>query len=231
MRRFRAEECGIFLSAKCPDDGFEHQIEFAWVGERADRFGIRPKYLRQSIDLGQRNQFSGPRNPLGLFGPQVKEFECAGVRLRKSLLPSSFAGNKYSASIVFRPASSELIVSVAFFGFPAIDHKVVKQVIVPRTLPYLRMHDDRAIESGHIVSRRCAHGRFEFIVTGDHVAPPGFFDIALQFNTQRPVVPKSLEATVNVARLKEKSASFAERNEFIHIHPKAPLLAIEKRVV
>jgi hypothetical protein len=58
------------------------------------------------------------------------------------------------------------------------------------------------------VSRRGLH----------HVAPPRFFDVALQFDAQRAVVPEAVDAAVNLARLKQETASFAQRNQLFHLH-------------
>ena len=105
----------------------------------------------------------------------------------------------------------------AAFG-PAIDHFVDEQIVMPRALPNLRVHDDRAFDADHFVRFRRAGGSDQVVVTRDHVAPPGFFDVALKLNPQRPVVPKPVEAAVDFARLKNKASPFAQRDEFVHVH-------------
>ena len=55
-------------------------------------------------------------------------------------------------------------------------------------------------------------------MAGDHVAPPGFLDVPLQLDAQRAVVPEAVEAAVDFARLKEKAAPFAQRDQFFHVH-------------
>ncbi len=67
----------------------------------------------------------------------------------------------------------------------------------------------------------CAGGRGNVIVAGDHVVPPGFFDIAFQFNAQGTVIPETVQAAVDFARLKNKTPPLAQRDEFIHVHEEA----------
>src|SRR4029079_8097347 len=105
----------------------------------------------------------------------------------------------------------------AAFG-TAIDHFVDEQIVMPRTFPNLWVHDNRAFDADHFVRFRGAGGRDQVVVPGDHVAPPGFFDVALELHTQRPVVPKPVEAAVDFARLKNKAPPFAQRDEFVHVH-------------
>ncbi len=85
-------------------------------------------------------------------------------------------------------------------------------------LPDLRVHDDRAVEAGHFVGFGRTGGGGEVVVTGDHVAPPGFLDVPLQLDAERAVVPEAVEAAVDFAGLKEESPAFAEGDEFFHFH-------------
>ena len=80
------------------------------------------------------------------------------------------------------------------------------------------MHDDRAIQADHFVRARCPFGLDEFVVPLAHIAPPGVFDVAFQLNTQRAIVPKTIESTVDFAGLKHESTSLAERHKFFHLH-------------
>ncbi len=99
---------------------------------------------------------------------------------------------------------------------PAIDHKVVKQVVMPRAFPHLRVHNDRAIETDHRKGLRRAGRRRELVVVGDHVAPPRVFDVALQLDAQGSVIPEAVEAPVDFRRLVDESAPFAQRDDFVH---------------
>ena len=42
--------------------------------------------------------------------------------------------------------------------------------------------------------------------TADHVLPPGFLEVALQFGAQRAIVPEAINAAVQFGRLKDKPA-------------------------
>ena len=55
-------------------------------------------------------------------------------------------------------------------------------------------------------------------MAGDHVAPPGLADVPFQLHAHRPVVPKALQAAVNLARLEEKSAPLAQCDQLVHFH-------------
>ena len=91
---------------------------------------------------------------LGRFGPQeaassslpiaptivlnIRLNSRGSVRLHFSNSPGrllGFCGHSADLQMVGPPAA---------FARPAIDHHVVKQIVVPRALPHLRVHDDRA---------------------------------------------------------------------------------------
>src|SRR5262249_50927061 len=105
---------------------------------------------------------------------------------------------------------------------PAIDHEIVKQVIVPGALPHLGVHYDRAIKANHLIGRRGTGWVGVVIVRGDHVAPPGFLDVAFKLHAQGSVIPKTIEPAVYLTRLKEESPPFAEGDELVHIHGQGP---------
>ena len=116
------------------------------------------------------------------------------------------------------PAALDLVVAVAVFRLAAIDHEIMEQVVVAGDLPDLRVHDDRAVQADHFVGRRGAGRNHQLVVAGDHVPPPGLADVPLQLHAHRPVVPKALQAAVNLARLEEKSAPLAQRDQLVHFH-------------
>ena len=51
-----------------------------------------------------------------------------------------------------------------------------------------------------------------------HVLPPRILDVPLEFDTERPVVPKAVQPTVDLARLEQESSSLAQRHQFFHLH-------------
>ena len=66
------------------------------------------------------------------------------------------------------------------------------------------MHEDRRIDAFDIFA--VAHG-----------APPAFFHIPLQLNAERSVVPARIDAAVDFARRKDKSAALGQRHEVGHV--------------
>jgi hypothetical protein len=85
-----------------------------------------------------------------------------------------------------------MIIPIPLFRFAAIDHVIVEQVVVSATFPDLRMHNNGAIETGHLVSAGRTGFYDEFIVCHDHIVPPCIFDIAFEQNAERTVVPESV---------------------------------------
>jgi hypothetical protein len=67
------------------------------------------------------------------------------------------------------------------------------------------MHGDGRIKSHHVVSQM------------NVVAPPQALDVILEFNSQRPIVPRRSEPAVNFARLKYKTAPLAQRHDLVHV--------------
>ena len=79
-----------------------------------------------------------------------------------------------------------LVGAVALLGFAAIDHRVAEPADVSRRFPDLGIHDDRAIETDHVVSHHHV------------IAPPCVLDVSLEFHSKRAVVPEAVEAAVNL---------------------------------
>lgn len=71
-------------------------------------------------------------------------------------------------------------------------------------LPDFRMHDDRSFQAHDIIAE-LGHG-----------APPGFFDIALEFSAQWTVIPESVQAAVNLRGLKNETPAFAQGDNLLH---------------
>ena len=119
-----------------------------------------------------------------------------------------------------RPTADYLIVAVPPLRLAAVDHIVVEQIVMAGAFPDLRMHDDRAVQPGHLVGRRGPFlGDQQFVVSDVTMSlPPGFADVSLQLHPHRTVVPEAVQAAVNLARLKKKSASLAQRDQLLHFH-------------
>jgi len=105
-----------------------------------------------------------------------------------------------------------LVKPITLFGFATVDHVIVKQIVVAAALPNLRVHQNRAVQSLHAVGQgstvECAH----VVVAAHHIRPPSFLDVSFKFDTQRAVVPKALQATVDFTGLKKETTSFAQRD-------------------
>jgi len=98
----------------------------------------------------------------------------------------------------------------------AVDEQVVEQVEVAARLPHLGMHDDRRVEPDHLVRRRRARRSARIVMAAHHVAPPRLFDVSLQLDAQGAVVPEAADPAVDLARLKDEPAPFAQRNDLFH---------------
>ena len=50
----------------------------------------------------------------------------------------------------------------------------------------------------------------------DHVLPPGFFDVTLEFDPERAVIPAPIEASIDLAGGEDEPSAFRERGQFLH---------------
>ena len=75
---------------------------------------------------------------------------------------------------------------------------------MPAGLPDFRRHDDGRFEAGDVVA------------LADHGVPPKFLDVALEFRAERAVVPKTVDAAVNLGGLENEPAPLAQRHDFFH---------------
>src|SRR5687768_2725798 len=66
------------------------------------------------------------------------------------------------------------------------------------------MHDDRGIDADDI---------FAFL---RHSAPPGLLEVAFEFDAERAVIPKTIDAAVDFRGLENEPASLAERDDLFH---------------
>ena len=80
-------------------------------------------------------------------------------------------------------------------------HRVGERVEVAARLPDLRVHDDRRVESRHVLA--AAHGEL----------PPGLLDVLLQLAAERTVVPEPRHAAVDLGRMIDEPAALAQRGE------------------
>ena len=166
----------------------------------------------------ERFQSAGPREVFGVLGTHVEQLERALLRCGQAIVTAGLGGDKDGLALGFHPAPLHLIVAIALLRLAAVDHEVVKQVVVARALPDLRVHDDRTVETGHLEGSRRAGQHVEVVVSGDHIAPPGFLHVPLQLDAQRAVVPKAVQPAVDLARLKQKPTPLTQRYQLVHVH-------------
>ena len=217
---FRPEEGGVVLAAHRADDRLEHEVEFPRLGEGAERLGVGAKDGGElgRRDGGQRDQLALPVEFVGVLGAEVEELQGLLLGLVQSLPAARLGGHEHPTPLGLDPAALHLVETVAPLRLAAIDHVVVEEVVMARTLPHLRVHDDRAVDAGHFKGRRGAGRGVQLVVGRDHVVPPGLADVPLQFDAQRAVIPKTLQPAVNLAGLKEKSPPPAQGDQLFHFH-------------
>ena len=51
-----------------------------------------------------------------------------------------------------------------------------------------------------------------------HGVPPELLDVALEFGAERTVIPKAINAAINLGGLKDEAPSLAQRNDLFHQH-------------
>ena len=159
-----------------------------------------------------------PGQLVGVLGAEVEELEGLLLGLLEPLLAARLGGHEHPLPLGLDPAALHLVEAVAAFRLAAVDHVVVEEVVMARTLPDLRVHDDRAVQAGHFKGRGGAGRRVQFVMGGDHVVPPGLADVPLQFDPQGAVVPEALQSAVDFAGLKEKSPPPAQGDQLFHFH-------------
>src|SRR5581483_1203184 len=79
--------------------------------------------------------------------------------------------------------------------------------------PYLRVHDDRAVEPDHADFLAVRAGRR----VADHVLPPRLLHVPLQLHAQRAVVPEPVDAPVDLRGLVDEAHVLAELGEPRHV--------------
>ena len=222
LGRLRPEEGPVVVVAgNGADPGLEHEVELARSGERARLARIGAEGVGEGHRLGvdRCGERFEPREPLDLLdlaGADAEALERPGHGVRQGVVSRLIGDDEQLLAAVGSPPAVEVIETVALLRLPAVDHPVVEEIEVAGALPDLRVHDDRAVEPGHLVGLRGAGRRGELIVAGDHVVPPGILEIPLQGHPKRPVIPKSVQAAVDLARLKDETAALGERHDLVH---------------
>ena len=194
LRGFGAEPRDVGAVFHRADEGFEHQVEGARLGERAGFIGVGADEFVVGVerDGGERNGFVVGGVYFGLFRLFLRSFFVLGV------------GKHQCGGIGFVFEDENLVGAVATLGFAAVEHRVFKVADMAGSFPDFGVHDDGAVEADDVFA--ALDGGF----------PPAFFDVALQFDAERAVVPEAVNAAVDFRGLENKAAALAERGQSIH---------------
>ena len=172
------------------DEGFEHQVEGARLGEGARFVGVGAD---EAVVVFNRNVEQGN----GFVVGDIALGDFLNLFLGRS--GDFFVEGEHQGGgvrLVFE--DENLIGAVAAFGLAAIDHRILEVTDVAGGFPYFRVHDDRAVEADHVFAGL------------DNGFPPALFDVALQLDAERAVVPEAVDAAVDFRGLENKAAAFAE---------------------
>src|SRR5205814_6927264 len=85
-----------------------------------------------------------------------------------------------------------------------IDHRIAESVLVTARFPNRAVHQDRAVHADDVVA---------FV---GHDAPPIIFQITLQLDAERSVIPETIQPAVDFARLKNETAPLAQADDLFH---------------
>ena len=196
LRRFRPKERLAVVALHRADVRLEHQVELTRLGQRAQLLRVRGKHLVGLGHGGEIDHLAVPRQLVRVLGLEFEMLKRAPGDLLLRVAVGD-AGDEYLLFAVLHPRALDVVVAVAALALAAVDHQVVEQVVMPGGLPNARVHDDRRLDAGHLERPRRTLRLNPLIVRGDHVRPPGVFDVALQLNAKRTVIPQTVETTVN----------------------------------
>ena len=98
----------------------------------------------------------------------------------------------------------QLIGAPAAFALHAFDHRVAEAGHVSAGFPNFWVHDDAGVQTDDVGA------------AADGVVPPGVFDIPFEFGAGGAVIPEAVDATVDLAGLKDETAALAERDDLFH---------------
>ena len=190
-----------------------HLLEFSGSESEVARGNLIAKGLSNLADP-ERQLFTGgclhvlevDEDSLGSFGSQI--YLAAGVFHR----PHERAEHQIKSpglgqlAVALRAAVGvQLVFPEAVMALAAFNQWIGKILDVAAGFPDARVHQNGRIQSHNIVPLH------------NDRAPPRFFDVALEFDPQRPIVPGGTQPAVDLAGLEHETPSFGQRQNFIHI--------------
>ena len=127
-------------------------------------------------------------------------------------LAIKISGPRLFCAFILRNHDKKVICPVAFLGFPAIDHWIAKSADMAGGDPDLRVLNDGRIDADdlHRAAVRADGGR------DDHILPPAVAQVVFQLDSQRAVIPESVDSAIDFRGCEDKTATFAEGNNVFH---------------
>lgn len=180
--------------------GLKHEVEVTRFGEFAGAFGAGESLGQFGAENFDVHAFTAVEKSLALFGA-LPFF--AGLSFVVGLYDEA-AGGAIGALPGEQGKGGQVILAEALFAGFAIDERVGEVGDMAAGDPGGGVHEDGGIES------------FDIVALINHGAPPGFFDIAFEFDPDGSVIPGAAKSAVDLAALENDAAAFAERNDGIH---------------
>jgi hypothetical protein len=108
-----------------------------------------------------------------------------------------------------------VIGAVPRLGLATVDLRIVEARDVTAGFPHLGVLNDRGVERDD--AHRLAAGAARATTWVHHdVLPPRFAQVLLQLRAERTVIPKAVDAAVDLGGLINEPAALAERHDLIH---------------
>ena len=177
----------------------------ALAGRRHDVLEIDENALRRLGSKVVEARFVLDRPQVGL----EHHVEVAGLRplAARSAIAAGDLGELDRIG-VFDPFLSrefllDLVDAKALVARKALGERIVEDADVARSDPHLARKDDRRVEADDVVARR------------DHVPPPLPFDVLLQLDAQRAVVPRGSRAAVYLAAREDEAAPLRQGDDAV----------------
>ena len=102
------------------------------------------------------------------------------------------------------PLMRGIIGAEAVLAVPAIHERVGEAGHVAGRLPHPGVHEDGRVEA------------LDVVAGVDHRAPPAVFDVLLELDAERAVIPDRTQAAIDLRGLEDESAALAEGDQLVH---------------
>ena len=112
-----------------------------------------------------------------------------------------------------RAKDDQMISAVALLALFAIDHWVVKPTYMAGGDPCFGVHDDRAVDADDVDRVSVRSEQFAL----DDIVPPRVFQVPLEACAKRSVIPKPVDASVDLGGLEDEATAPAERDNVVHL--------------